>query len=255
MNAAQGIPHETRIRGLQLMALAAILYLGFRLARVHIFLWNDAEGISALLEILGTLYSVVYAFATYVIWGQFAEVENEIVNEAGALKNLVLFSKGLKEQERDPIVRAVRAYGRGVVESEWGTLSQGGSTERTERLFSGIISSVIAAEADDETEQRVHERLLEIANEASAHRDQRLAVSRKRIPRTLLLFVTLTAYAILFLLLLYPFRNLGLGMVSIAIAIMLLFFAHFVLMDLDNPFEGTWNADVAPFGELATNCR
>jgi hypothetical protein len=117
MNAPQVIPPETRIRGLQLMALAAILYLGFELARVHIFFWNDAEGISALLEILGTLYSVVYAFATYVIWGQFAEVENEIVNEAGALKNLLLFSKGLKEQERDPIAprRAGLWAGRGRI--------------------------------------------------------------------------------------------------------------------------------------------
>jgi Protein of unknown function (DUF4239) len=255
MDAPQVIPHEVRMRGLQLVALAAALYLGLRLATLHRFFANDTEGISALLQILGTLYSVVYAFATYVIWGQFAEVENEIVNEAGALKNLVLFSKGLKEQARDPIVRAVRAYGRGVVESEWGTLSRRGNTEKTDRLFSGIISSVIDAKADDEPEQRVHERLLEIANEASAHRDQRLAVSRKRIPRTLLLFVTLTAYAILFLLLLYPFRNLGLGMVSIAIASMLLFFAHFVLMDLDNPFEGTWNADVAPFNDLSSNCR
>jgi hypothetical protein len=161
----------------------------------------------------------------------------------------------LKEQARDPIVRAVRAYARGVVESEWGTLSRGGSTERTDRLFSGIISSVIDAKADDGSEPRVHERLLEIANEASAHRDQRLAVSRKRIPRTLLLFVTLTAYAILFLLLLYPFHNLGLGMVSISIATMLLFFAHFVLMDLDNPFEGTWNADIEPYNDLASTCR
>jgi hypothetical protein len=30
---------------------------------------DDSEGISALLQIIGTLYSVVYAFATYVIWG------------------------------------------------------------------------------------------------------------------------------------------------------------------------------------------
>jgi hypothetical protein len=34
-----------------------------------------------LLEIIGTLYSVVYAFATYVIWGQFAAVENEILKD------------------------------------------------------------------------------------------------------------------------------------------------------------------------------
>jgi hypothetical protein len=33
---------------------------------------------------------------------------------------------------------------------------------------------------------------------------------------------------------------------------MLLFFAHFVLTDLDNPFEGTWNVDSKPFRDLAT---
>ena len=32
-----------------------------------------------------------YAFATYVIWGQFAAVENEILKESGALKDLILF--------------------------------------------------------------------------------------------------------------------------------------------------------------------
>lgn len=255
MSALQVIPHETRFRALQWMALAAVLYLVLRLVTSHRFFWNDSEGIGALLEILGTLYSVVYAFATYVIWGQFAEVEDEIVNEAGALKNLVLFSRELPDAARDPIVRAVRAYARGVVESEWGTLSRGADTERTDRLFSGVITSVIETRANSMQEQGTRDRLLAIANEASAHRDQRLAVSRKRIPRTLLLFVTLTAYAILFLLLLYPFHNLALGMVSIAIATMLLYFAHFVLMDLDNPFEGTWNADVEPFNNLAATCR
>jgi len=41
----------------------------------------------------------------------------------------------------------------------------------------------------------------------------------------------------------------------IAIATILLFFAHFVLTDLDNPFEGTWNVDSRPFGDLATKIR
>jgi hypothetical protein len=31
---------------------------------------------------------------------------------------------------------------------------------------------------------------------------------------------------------------------------MLLFFANFVLTDLDNPFEGTWNVGSEPFSEL-----
>jgi len=33
---------------------------------------------------------------------------------------------------------------------------------------------------------------------------------------------------------------------------MLLYFAHFVLADLDNPFEGSWNVTNDSFGELIT---
>ena len=237
------------------MAVAAAIYVLLRLVGFHKLFVNDAEGIGALLQIIGTLYSVVYAFATYVIWGQFAAVESEILKESGALKDLILFSKPLKETIRDPIVRAVRTYARGVVESEWGELSRGDDTERTDKLFSGVISSVTDAKPEDDSERTVHERLLEIANQASAHRDERLALSAKRIPRTLLLFVKLTVFTILFLLFFFPFRNLALGLVSVAITTMLLFFANFVLTDLDNPFEGTWNVDLLPFDELATKYR
>src|SRR3984893_13658759 len=111
-----------------MMAVAAGVYWVLRFAGFRQLFVNDAEGMGALLEIIGTLYSVVYAFATYVIWGQFAAVENEIQKESGALKDLVLFSKRLKETTRDPIVRAVKAYARGVVESEWGMLSRGAVT-------------------------------------------------------------------------------------------------------------------------------
>jgi hypothetical protein len=119
-----------------MMAGAAGVYWVLRLAGFHQLFVNDAEGMGALLEFIGTLYSVVYAFATYVIWGQFAAVENEILKESGALKDLILFSKGRKEATGDPIVRSVRAYARAVTESEWGMLSRGEDSERTDKLFS-----------------------------------------------------------------------------------------------------------------------
>ena len=75
------------------------------------------------------------------------------------------------------------------------------------------------------------------------------------MPQTPFLFVTLTASTILFLLLFYPFRSSAVGAVSVAITTMLLFLAHFVLTDLDNPFEGTWNVGSEPFGELITRFR
>jgi hypothetical protein len=238
-----------------MMAGAAILFavlhtLGFQRRFV-----NDAEGVGVLLQIIGTLYSVVYAFATYVIWQQFTSVENEILKESGALQDLVLFSSRLKLAAHEPIVRAVKVYARAVVETEWQALARNDQTEKTNRLFRDIISGVIEATAENETERMVYSRLLEIANQASTHRAERLALSAKRMPRTLLVFVTLTACMILFLFFFYPFRSLPLGLVSFMATTMLLFLAQFVLTDLDNPFEGTWNVDSGHFADLFTKSR
>jgi len=239
----------------KVIAGAAALYLVLRLVGFHKLFENDTEGIGALLQIIGTLYSVVYAFAIYVIWGQFTSVENEILKEAGTLKDLLIFSQALKETAREAIVRAAKTYSRGVAETEWRSLAEGEETDKTDKLFLAVISSVTDLKPADDTERVLYQHLLAIANQASAHRDERISLSIKRMPRTLLAFVTLTASMILFLLFFFPFRNLALGLVSIAVTTMLLFFADFVLTDLDNPFEGTWNVGSEPFAKLVTKSR
>src|SRR5579863_10272129 len=131
MQSVNVIPGRIRLRGAKLIVGAAALYLVLRLAGFHKLFEDDAEGLGVLLQIIGTLYSVVYAFAIYVIWGQFAAVENEILKESGALKDLILFSKGLKETIREPIVHAIRGYARTVTEMEWAALSRGKEIDRT----------------------------------------------------------------------------------------------------------------------------
>jgi hypothetical protein len=255
LKIADVIPASARVRGTKMIVGAVALYFILRLAGFQKLFENDAEGIGALLQIIGTLYSVVYAFAIYVIWGQFAAVENEIQKESGTLKDLLLFSQRLKDTVREPVVRAVKIYARGVAETEWRALAACEETGKTDKLFSAVISSVADVRPEDDTERIVYQRLLEIANQASAHRDERLALSAKRMPQTLLVFVTLTASMILFLLFFFPFHNVALGVVSMAITTMVLGFAHFVLTDLDNPFEGTWNVGSEPFAELVTKIR
>jgi len=249
------LPEAARRRGIGLIAGTAALYLLLRVVGFHKLFENDAEGIGALLQVIGTLYSVVYAFAIYVIWGQFTSVENEIQKESGALKDLLVFSQRLRETAREPFVRAVKIYARAVVESEWSALAASEHSDKTDKLFTLVIGGITDLKLEDDTERIMFHRLLAIANQASSHRDERLALSAKRMPRTLLVFVTLTAFMILFLLFFFPFHNAAFGVVAVAVTTMLLFFAHFVLTDLDNPFEGTWNVSSDPFGELITKFR
>jgi hypothetical protein len=95
------IPSSALSRFTKLLAGSAVVYLALRGLGFQRFFANDTEGLGALLQIIGTLYSVLYAFATYVIWGQFTSVESEILKESGALKDLILFSNGLKESARE----------------------------------------------------------------------------------------------------------------------------------------------------------
>ena len=208
-----------------------------------------------MLQIIVTLYSVVYAFAIYVIWGQFTSVENEILKESGALKDLLVFSQRWNEKNREATVRAVKIYARGVAETEWKSLAASEQNNQTDKLFFAIVSSVTELKPEDDTERILYQRLLDIANQASSHRDERLSISTKRMPRTLMLFVTLTASMIVFLLFFFPFRNVVLGALSLATATALPYFAHFVLTDVDNPFEGTWNVSSDPFASLITKLR
>src|SRR6185295_3655423 len=99
-------------------------------------------------------------------------------------------------------------------------------------------------------EHAIYVQLLQIMNSASSHRAERISLSVKRMPRTLLALVMFSAIAILFLLFAFPFQNTLLGFISVAMTTALLFFAHFVLTDLDNPFDGTWNLSTVPFSEL-----
>jgi hypothetical protein len=255
LNAIELVPEHVRALWAKLLLLIVGTYAVLRISGLLGLFQNDSDGIAALLQIIGTLYSVLYAFATYVIWGQFTAVENEILKESGALKGLLVFSRPLPDNVRDPIVRTLKNYARAVAEVEWGALSRKEDTDKTDRLFFDVVASVTDARPQDDTQQALFQSLLELANTAGAHRDERLALSVKRMPRTLHIFVSLTGFTIMLLVLCYPFHNVVLGAASVVIIGMLLLFARFVVTDLDNPFEGSWNVSSDPFAELMTKFR
>ncbi len=255
MRPADLLPPNAVARLIKFLLPALIVYVWLRAVGFPQMLANDSEGVGALLQIIGTLYSVLYAFATYVIWGQFTAVESEIMKESGALKDLVLFSEGLRPAVREPLLQAVRAYAKEVGDTEWPQLASGEPTPKTDRLFADIVSTLALIKPADDNERTVYERLLDIVNQASARRDERIALSVKRVPRTLILLVTLTAFVLLLLLFVYPFHSAVIGVGALAITATLLFLAHFVITDLDNPFTGVWNVTPEAFNQLFMKAR
>ena len=119
MRTVDLLPPDTPGRVVKVLLPAGILYVFLRLAGIERVFGSDTEGVGVLLQVVGTLFSVLYAFATYVIWGQYTAVESEIVKEAGALNDLIVFSSALKPSEHEKLLQAIRVYARGVSETEW----------------------------------------------------------------------------------------------------------------------------------------
>jgi hypothetical protein len=81
---------------------------------------------------------------------------------------LLVFSQSLKETAREPMVRSVKIYARGVAETEWKALSAGEDTNKTDKMFVAIISGVTELKPANDTEHPLCQRLLAIANQASS---------------------------------------------------------------------------------------
>src|SRR5580700_2600147 len=113
------------------MALSGIL----RQAGFYNFTAREAEGLNVLIQLVGDIYAVLLAFAIFVIWGQFTEVENCVIRECDSLGDLLRFSAYLNADGRANIRNAVATYARHVVQYEWQTLGDGQRDERADQYF------------------------------------------------------------------------------------------------------------------------
>jgi hypothetical protein len=105
-----------------MMAVAAGVYWVLRLAGFHQLFVNDAEGRGARCSRSSALSTASCTPSPPMSSGDSLlrlKTKYSKIKESGALKDLILFSKGRKEAARDPIVRSVRAYACAVTESEW----------------------------------------------------------------------------------------------------------------------------------------
>jgi hypothetical protein len=233
----------------QLM-LASTAYWLLRHTVLYNFTAADSEGLNTLIQLVGSIFSVMYAFVIFVIWTQFTEVENFVMLECNALNDLLRFSEYVNEDTRRDVHRAVADYAHAVLKSEWRALADRRRDRQAEKAFSDIIDAVLSASRSSPAEESAFQRLTDIAQHAGQHRDERVAKSLTRIPPTLLRLVHTMALVLLLLIFIYPFHNWWAGLGCFTLLALVLFLANLVMEDTDNPFEGVCNVSPQPFSDL-----
>jgi hypothetical protein len=230
-----------------------LVYAMLRTTGLYELTGRETEGLNTLILLIGSIYAVILAFAIFVIWGQFVDVENSVMRETNSLSELLRFSEYVPSELARDIQKAVEEYAHRVVKYEWHALGEGRRDPRAEELFSELITAVIARDQSippDSREHAFHVRLIDIVRTAGEYRGERVTESMTRIPPTLFGFVNIIATVLLVLVLVYPFHHAGLGASCIVLVTIILFLANFVMRDMDNPLDGAWNISSRPFSEL-----
>ncbi len=242
-------PAQIRKAASRLLA-ALIAYAFLRQAGFYDFTAGEAEGLATLIQLAGGIYAVLLAFAIFVIWGQFTEVETWVIRECNALHDVLRFSDYLNGDGRSAIRKAMANYTHCVLTYEWQALGEGRKDKQTEDAFSRFVKAVVEVAPRNENEQMVHRRLLDMAQKSSECRDERVAKCMVRMPPTLGSLVDMIAGAVLLLIFVYPFHHWATGVFCLTLISAVLFLANFVMTDTDNPLKGAWNVSSQPFSDL-----
>lgn len=237
------------LRALVAAAVAAVLTLALRGSDSALLLHN-VEAIAGFLHVFGAIYGTVLAFLIFVVWGQFNGTEAGVAREARALQELVRLCRAGRGQGCREVVDAVKGYGRIAADDEWKELSKGKALPLADEAFLKILAAVLRSDASTEIEVLARETTLRVAERAAELRSERIALSSTRIPQTLWRTVLAASVLLCFTVCLLGTTSAALsvylsGGITLVITLVL-----GVVDDMDNPFDGIYNASKAPLQEV-----
>ena len=148
------------------LVAATFAYSLLRNAGFYGFTAPEAEGLGTMLLLVGSIYAVIYAFAIFVIWGQFNDVENLVMRECHSLNDLLRFSRYLIPDSGHAIRRAAAEYARRAQGSEWEALGNRQKDQEAEKSFAGLVNIVIRTIPANPAEEILHQGLVELARKA-----------------------------------------------------------------------------------------
>ncbi len=232
------------------LAAALVLAAALRSSGFYDFSAREVEGFGMLIQLVGDIYAVLFAFVIFVIWGQFTEVENCVMRECTSLDDIQRFARYLDADSASRIRHALTAYANHVVRYEWDVLGDGRRDSQADQVFSKLLAAIVEASPHTDEQKAMHARLIDMAQKAGERRDERVSKSLTRIPPTLSALVKVIALIVLALVFCYPFHTYYLGGIALILVGAILFLANLVMVDTDNPLKGIWNVSPAPFGEF-----
>ncbi|HEY3450553.1 MAG TPA: DUF4239 domain-containing protein [Myxococcales bacterium] len=212
-------------------------------------LHEATKSLSAFLHVYGAIYGTLLAFLIFVVWGQFVAAEAGVAREAKALQELAALCRAGRRDGCEEVLQPIREYARIAVGSEWKGLAEGKPTPAADQAFLAIQTAVLRSSASTEAEELARATIIRVAERAAALRAERVAVSITRIPPTLWATLVFASGLLCFSIGLLDAEPLASTYMTAGMTLVVVLLLG-VIADMDNPFDGTFNASRVPMEAL-----
>jgi len=230
------------ICGSMAASVAGMLFVR-RFANIN-WLKEHHEVASYFFLMVGTLYSVLVAFAIFVVWSGFKDADNNLQHEASEAADLSRLSLSMPDPDRKAISNALMEYLKSVVDDEFPAMAEGRDSQRTWEAVQKLWEAYSTGHVDTLQDQANFAESLRHLTLLSDLRRTRLFTNRGTVPSSL--WCLLITGGVLLVAFTYFFGHesaLSQGCMTAALA-GILSFSLFMIASLDTPYSGV--ASVTP---------
>ncbi len=198
-------------------------------------------------QIIGTLYAVLIAFAIYVVWNGYKDADTNLSHEATEVADLSRLSTAMPYELRKNISLALMEYLNAVVEDEFPAMQQRRDSQRTWTAVQSLWDIYGTAQPDTPRLQGYFDESLVHLTQLSDLRRTRLCANRGEVPA--ILWALLTVAGVLLVGFTYFVGHEGILSQAIMTVCLagVLSFSMFLILSLNSPYSGVARVVPEPF--------
>lgn len=219
----------------------ALAMLGPRIVRRSISLErlvtnNEVAGFKY--AVLGVIYAVMLGFAVIVVWEKFRDAEAAVINEAGAAEILFRLTSGVDPATRDAVRHELAAYLHTAVEQDWPAMSKESLAPAATGALSEVYRAILGMQPATPRELQIFSELFHEADALSEARRTRLVLASGILPPVLWVALLIGALVTICFTFFFGTSSLRAQTMMTGMIALLVFFALFVVIEIDHPFTG-----------------
>jgi len=214
-------------------------------------------------SVFGVIYAILGGFLLLKALERFSALSRSVEAEINALQDvrdyLIYFEPGQPEARRS-ILTGLEGYVRHIREVEWEQMAkahrkrQGLNSDTCEELQS-VIGAVRGLKAEGFMQETALQGLMTRLADVTTHRTQRIGIVYDQLPKNLKVLLGFLSVILLLSFILMPVAVPAIHLGMVAAVTVAAFLVFTIILDLDTPFEGTWNISRKPLEDAIVELR